>query len=226
MNIHEYQAKSLLQKYGVPDAARPTCIHAGRGGERGARTGQRRSSCRQVADPRRRPRRRPLRRTIPDGKGGVRICKSLDEVKEESRKMLGHDPGHQADRAGGQGGQAALHRGRLRHRPRALSQPADRPGDQPDHRDGVDRGRHGDRGGRRQDAGEDHQGGDRPGPGHDALPRAADRLRPRTRGQAGRLRGRFLLALYKAFTSSTPRWWRSTRWSSPAPARSSPSTPR
>ncbi|MDJ0609466.1 MAG: ADP-forming succinate--CoA ligase subunit beta [Kiloniellales bacterium] len=88
MNIHEYQAKSLLQKFGVAtprgipaftpeeaeNAARElgtaVCvvksqIHAG-----GRGAGRFKDD--------------------PDGKGGVRICKSLDEVKEESRKMLGH----------------------------------------------------------------------------------------------------------------------------------------
>ena len=88
MNIHEYQAKSLLQKFGVavprgipaftPEEAENAArelggsvyvvksqIHAGG-----------RGAGRFTDD--------------PDGKGGVRICKSLDEVKEESRKMLGH----------------------------------------------------------------------------------------------------------------------------------------
>ena len=88
MNIHEYQAKSLLQKFGVavprgipaftPEEAENAArelggpvfvvksqIHAGG-----------RGAGRFLDD--------------PDGKGGVRICKSLDEVREESRKMLGH----------------------------------------------------------------------------------------------------------------------------------------
>ena len=88
MNIHEYQAKSLLQKFGVavprgipaftPEEAENAArelggpiyvvksqIHAGG-----------RGAGRFTDD--------------PDGKGGVRICKSMDEVREESRKMLGH----------------------------------------------------------------------------------------------------------------------------------------
>ena len=88
MNIHEYQAKSLLQKFGVavprgipaftPEEAENAArelggpvfvvksqIHAGG-----------RGAGRFLDD--------------PDGKGGVRICNSLDEVREESRKMLGH----------------------------------------------------------------------------------------------------------------------------------------
>ena len=88
MNIHEYQAKSLLQKFGVavprgipaftPEEAENAARELGgpiyvvksqvHAGGRGAG---------RFTDD-------------PDGKGGVRICKSLDEVKEESRKMLGH----------------------------------------------------------------------------------------------------------------------------------------
>lgn len=88
MNIHEYQAKSLLAKYGVavprggvaytPEEAENAArelggpiwvvksqIHAG---GRGAG---------RFSDD-------------PDGEGGVRLCKSLDDVKENARKMLGH----------------------------------------------------------------------------------------------------------------------------------------
>ena len=88
MNIHEYQAKSLLAKYGVavpkggvaytPEEAENAArelggpvwvvksqIHAG-----GRGAGRFKDD--------------------PDGPGGVRVCKSLDEVKENARKMLGH----------------------------------------------------------------------------------------------------------------------------------------
>jgi succinyl-CoA synthetase beta subunit len=88
MNIHEYQAKSLLAKFGVavprgavaytPEEAENAArelggpiwvvksqIHAG---GRGAG---------RFADD-------------PDGPGGVRLCKSLDDVKDNARKMLGH----------------------------------------------------------------------------------------------------------------------------------------
>ena len=88
MNIHEYQAKSLLTKFGVavprgfvsytPEEAENVArelggpiwvvksqIHAG---GRGAGRFQ----------------------DDPDGKGGVRVCQSLDDVKMNARKMLGH----------------------------------------------------------------------------------------------------------------------------------------
>jgi succinyl-CoA synthetase beta subunit len=88
MNIHEYQAKSLLAQFGVavprgsvaftPEEAENAArdlggpiwvvksqIHAG-----GRGAGRFKDD--------------------PDGSGGVRLCKSLDEVKENARKMLGH----------------------------------------------------------------------------------------------------------------------------------------
>ncbi|WP_085901933.1 ADP-forming succinate--CoA ligase subunit beta [Kiloniella majae] len=88
MNIHEYQAKELLRKYGVavprgsvaftPEEAENAArelggpiwvvksqIHAGG-----------RGAGRFTDD--------------PDGDGGVRLCKTLDDVKENARKMLGH----------------------------------------------------------------------------------------------------------------------------------------
>ena len=88
MNIHEYQAKSLLAKFGVsvprgagaftPEEAENAArdlggpiwvvksqIHAG-----GRGAGRFKDD--------------------PDGPGGVRICKSLEDVKENARKMLGH----------------------------------------------------------------------------------------------------------------------------------------
>ena len=88
MNIHEYQAKALLGKFGVavprggvaftPEEAENVArelggpiwvvksqIHAG-----GRGAGRFKDD--------------------PDGEGGVRLCKSLDDVRENARGMLGH----------------------------------------------------------------------------------------------------------------------------------------
>ena len=88
MNIHEYQAKGLLAKFGVavprggvaftPDDAENLArdiagppwvvksqIHAG-----GRGAGRFKDD--------------------PDGPGGVRLCQSLDDVREHARRMLGH----------------------------------------------------------------------------------------------------------------------------------------
>ena len=88
MNIHEYQAKGLLAKFGVatprggvaftPEEAEHVArdlggpvwvvksqIHAG-----GRGAGHFRDD--------------------PEGAGGVRLCQSRDEVKDDARKMLGH----------------------------------------------------------------------------------------------------------------------------------------
>jgi succinyl-CoA synthetase beta subunit len=89
MNIHEYQAKALLAKFGVPllkggvaytkdeamDVARrlgtpvvvvKSQIHAGGRGK-------------------------GRFKNDPNGKGGVRVVKSVDEVGAEAAKMLGHE---------------------------------------------------------------------------------------------------------------------------------------
>ena len=88
MNIHEYQAKQLLDKYGVaiprggvahsvdeaatqaqelggPVYVVKSQIHAG-----GRGAGRFKDN--------------------PDGKGGIRIVKSVEEVRESAREMLGH----------------------------------------------------------------------------------------------------------------------------------------
>ncbi len=87
MNIHDYQAKSLLQKFGV---AVPRGIPA-------LTPEEAENAARELGGPV-----HVVKSQIhvggraagrfkddPDGKGGMRIRKSMDDVREESRKMLG-----------------------------------------------------------------------------------------------------------------------------------------
>ena len=88
MNIHEYQAKELLKRYGVtvldghvawtPEEA-----------EAAARKASRAGVCGEVADPRRRPRRRPFRRR-PERQGRRAPRALADEVKAAAEAMIGH----------------------------------------------------------------------------------------------------------------------------------------
>ena len=120
MNIHEYQAKALLREFGVPvsrgvpvlkaseaEAAAKTLdgpvwvvksqIHAGGRGKG------------------------KFKEASAGDKGGVRLAKSVDEVKEFAKPDARRDAGHGADRPRRQAGQPPLHRGRLRHRQGVLS---------------------------------------------------------------------------------------------------------
>ena len=88
MNIHEYQAKALLAKFGVPllkggvaytpdeaDGRGPQARRPGLGGE--------------GADPCRRPRQGPLQGR--SHKGGVRIAKSIEEVGQHAARHARHE---------------------------------------------------------------------------------------------------------------------------------------
>jgi succinyl-CoA synthetase beta subunit len=88
MNIHEYQAKSLLAKYGVAIARGGVAFtpeeaeHVARdlGGPIWVVKSQVHAGGRGAG----------RFKDDPDGQGGVRLCKSLDEIRENARKMLGH----------------------------------------------------------------------------------------------------------------------------------------
>ena len=219
MNIHEYQAKELLKRYGVavldghvawtPDEAVAAARQAARPG-----------LCGEVADPRRRPRRRPLRRR-PE-RQGRRAPRALDRRGARGRRGDARPhAGHQADRSGRAHGASRLCRGRLRYRPRAVSLAAGRSRQRPRHRHRLHRRRHGDRGGRGAPPGEDPARRDRSGGRHFRLPCAPPGVRPRPDRQAG---GGVRRVRAGAIRGRSPAWIarssRSTRWWSPAPATS------
>ncbi len=88
MNIHEYQAKSLLANFGVA-VPRGTVAFTPEEAENAARElggaiwvvkSQIHAGGRGAG----------RFKDDPDGAGGVRLCKSLEEVKENAGKMLGH----------------------------------------------------------------------------------------------------------------------------------------
>ena len=115
MNIHEYQAKAVLKEFGVPvsrgvpvlkvedaEAAAKELggplwvvksqIHAGGRGKG------------------------KFKEAAAGEKGGVRLAKSIDEVKTFVKRNARQHAGHHPDRPRRQAGQPPLYRGRLRHR--------------------------------------------------------------------------------------------------------------
>ena len=212
MNIHEYQAKALLAKFAVPllkggvaytkdeamDVARKlgspvsvvkAQIHAGGRGK-------------------------GRFKDDPNGKGGVRIAKSIDEVGAARRGHAGHDAGHQADRPGRQDRQAPLYRGRLRHQTRALSPHAGRPRASPRHRHRLDRRRHGHRGGGRRTTPRRSSSVRSTRPPASRPSRAArSPSRSGSRASRSARSSKLLGNSTRPSPSSTARWSRSTRWS-------------
>ena len=115
MNIHEYQAKELLAKFGVavpaghaamsveeavaaagtlpgPMYVVKSQIHAG---------GRGKGKFKELG---------------PDAKGGVRLTKSMDEVKRRGDRHARQHAGHDPDRRRRQAGQPPLRHRRRRHR--------------------------------------------------------------------------------------------------------------
>ena len=90
MNIHEYQAKELLAKYGVAVPRGGVAYTAAEAVAVARRLGGRGLGG-QGADPCRRPR---------QGRRGQARSRSEDEVAAAAARMLGHAPRHPPDRAG------------------------------------------------------------------------------------------------------------------------------
>ena len=177
MNIHEYQAKELLAKFGVPVPAG----HAAMSVDEAVAAAKQLPGPLvggQVADPRRRPRQGQVHRTRPR-RQGRRPPGPLDRRgPRPCGRDARQDPGHDPDRARRQAGPAALHHRRRRHREGILPRAAGRPRDRPDRDRRLDRGRDGHRGGRARHAREDRDHHHRSGDRADAAPR------PRGRGRA------------------------------------------
>jgi succinyl-CoA synthetase beta subunit len=130
MNIHEYQAKAVLKEFGVPvspgraifkaeeaeAAARElggplwvvkSQIHAGGRGKG------------------------KFKEPEAGEKGGVRLAKSVEEVRQFAEQMLGNTLVTSPDRPGRQAGQPPLRRARLGHRGGVLPLDARRPRHEP-----------------------------------------------------------------------------------------------
>ncbi len=142
MNIHEHQAKAVLAEFGVPVPRGYPAFSVDEAVAAAEKLGG------------------PVwvvKAQIHAGGrgkgGGVKLARSIDEVRDDRRQDARHDPRHPPDRAEGPRGAPPLHRGRRLDRQGILPLAAGRPRDQPRGGGGLHRGRHGHRGGRPRDAG-------------------------------------------------------------------------
>ena len=155
MKIHEYQAKEILRKYGVPVPAgemATTLEEADTAAKSLFATGN------AVV---------VVKAQIHAGGrgkgGGVKVAKSLDDANARVQGHPRHAAGHAPDRAAGPEGAAPAHRRGLGHRSRALPRPGPRPRSAQGRLHGLAVRRHGDRRGRARHPGRDLQGVHRPG---------------------------------------------------------------
>ena len=122
MKIHEYQAKQIFARYGVPIPKGVPCVHRGRGrgGRQEARDRDRQPGRRrQGADPRRRPR---------QGRAASRSPREAPtEARAHRREDARHAARHAPDRPRRAEGAAPLRRAGARHRARALPRRGRRP---------------------------------------------------------------------------------------------------
>jgi succinyl-CoA synthetase beta subunit len=145
MNIHEYQAKAMLREFGVPVPR----------GHAALSVDDAVKAARDLGSPV-----LVVKAQIHAGgrgkAGGVKVVKSIDDVKREAERLLGsvlvtHQTGPHGKQV-----KPPLCRGRLGDRSRVLSVGAGRPRDLAGCVRGLDRGRHGHRGGGAQQSGKDH----------------------------------------------------------------------
>ena len=179
MNIHEYQAKSLL-------AAKGVAVPQGKV----AYTPQ---EAEQIAKQLPGPVYVVKAQIHAGGRGkggGVKLVKSIDEVRDAAGQMIGMTlVTHQTGPKGKEVKRVYIEQGTNIDRELYFSILVDRVL-RPRRASRLDRGRHGYRAGRRRDARQDRHGGHRSGDRHAAVPRAPARLFARPRRQAGFRGGR------------------------------------
>ena len=157
MKIHEYQAKAILAQYNVPVPRGEVAFTAEEAEAAAKKIGGSVVVKAQIHAGGR-------------GKGGgVKVAKDAAEAARARRQDPRHDAGHAPDRAGRPHRAAAADRRDAAHRARTVPRHRARPRAGQAGVHGVGRGRHGDRRGRRQDAGADPEGDDRAGPGLSAF---------------------------------------------------------
>jgi acyl-CoA synthetase (NDP forming) len=131
MNIHEYQAKAVLREFGVPVPRG----HAAFSVEEAV------TAAKHFATP-------VVKAQIHAGgrgkAGGVKVARSIEEVRREAQRLLGSVP----DRSARQGGTLSLYRRRLGDRPGILPLRAGRSRNLPHRVRDFAGGRHGHRGSR------------------------------------------------------------------------------
>ncbi len=147
MKIHEYQGKEILRKFGVATPRGVPCFSV----DEAVKAAETLGGNVWV-----------VKAQIHAGGrgkgGGVKLAKSLDEVRAARQRHSRHAVEDPPDRPGRPEGAAPADRGRRRHQEGILRCGADRPRHAEGRHDGLLRRRHGHRGSRAQDAREDHQG--------------------------------------------------------------------
>ena len=190
MNIHEYQAKALFEKFGVP-VPKGAAAKTARGlHQRPGRTA-RGPDHGEVADPRRRARQGRVHRRV---QGRRQVLQDQGRGQGGRDKDARQHARHRPDRPRRPQGPDRLFHRRQRHQEGVLPGDPARPRRVAAGHRRLDRGRRGDREGRARDAGEDLQGRRRPGlrPRRLPGPRARDQARLRARRGEERLQAHTL----------------------------------
>ena len=190
MNIHEYQAKALLQEYGV------TVLR----GQVAYTPDEAEAAARELGGPL-----WVVKAQIHAGGrgkgGGVKLAKSVEEVRQHADQMLGMTlVTHQTGPEGKQVRRVFVEDGCEIARELYLGVVIDRATSRVTLMASTEGGVEIEEVAART-PGEDHQGRDRPGDRLPAVPRPPDRLRPRPRGQARSASAvAFMRGIYRAFT--------------------------